>query len=175
MNSHAITIINLTCALPETTKSQERELRSLSMSLSKATEENSSLKKSHNQLEREKTRTELSLKSLQDKYEQLSLSHEETQEKMKEARRLSSSSSRESADYVEVLKKLEAESKAREEAVSRAEAAEQQCSMLKLDVKTSKQEVTQLKHELAVTRSKVWCCLCMSTIFCLVKVVYRRF
>jgi hypothetical protein len=54
-----------------------------------------------------------------------------------------------------VLKKLAGESKAREEAVSRAEAAEQQCSMLKLDVRTSKEEITQLKQELATTHSKV--------------------
>ena len=138
----------------ETTKSQERELRSLSTSLSKATDENATLKKSHNQLERDKTRAELSLKSLQDKYDQLSVVHEETQEKIKEARRLSSTS-KENFAYAEVLKKLTAESKAREEAVSRAEAAEQQCSMLKLDVKTSKEEVAQLKHEVATTHSKV--------------------
>lgn len=83
--------------------------------------------------------------------------HEEAQEKIKEARRQSSSTARENADYAEVLKKLKAESKAREEAVSRAEMAEQQCSMLKLDVKTSKEEVAQFKHELAATQSKVWC------------------
>ena len=140
--------------LSETTKSQERELRSLSTRLSKANAENSSLKKSHNQLEREKTRTDLSLKSLQDKYEQLSQTHEEAKEKIKEARR-QSSSSRENADFAEVMQKLTAESKSREEAVSRAEAAEQQCSMLKLDIKTSKQEIAQLKQELSTTQSKV--------------------
>lgn len=109
-------------------------------------------------MEREKTRIELSLKSLQDKYDQLTRAHEEAQEKIKEARRRqSSSTARENADYAEVLKKLTAESKARQEAVSRAESAEHQCSMLKLDVKTSKEEVAQLKHDLAATRSKVWC------------------
>ena len=75
-------------------------------------------------------------------------------EKIKEARR-QSSSSRENEDFAEVLKKLAGESKAREEAVSRAEAAEHQCSMLKLDVKTSKEEMAQLKQELATTQSKV--------------------
>ena len=139
---------------PETTKSQERELRTLSSSLSKTNEEASTLKKSHNKLEREKTRVELSLKSLQDKYDQLTQTHEEALEKIKEARR-QSSSSRENEDFAEVLKKLAGESKAREEAVSRAEAAEQQCSMLKLDVKTSKEEIAQLKQELATTQSKV--------------------
>ena len=97
---------------------------------------------------------ELSLKSLQDKHDQLSQTHEEALEKIKEARR-QSSSSRENEDFAEVLKKLEGESKAREEAVNRAEAAEHQCSMLKLDVKTSKEEITQLKQELASTRTKV--------------------
>lgn len=57
--------------------------------------------------------------------------------------------------YAEVTRKLAAESKAREEAVSRAEAAEQQCSMLKLDVKSSREEVAQLRHELTTTQSKV--------------------
>ena len=135
----------------ETTKSQERELRSLSTNLSKVSEENSSLKKSHRQLEREKTRTELTLKSLQDKYDQLSHKHEESLEKA----RKQTSAPKESAAYAEVMGKLSAESKAREEAVSRAEAAEQQCSMLKLDVKSSREEVTQLKQELATTQSKV--------------------
>ena len=144
-------------SLTETTKSQERELRTLSTTLAKTTEEASSLKKSNNKLEREKTRVELSLKSLQDKHDQLSQTHEEALEKIKEARR-QSSSSRENEDFAEVLKKLEGESKAREEAVSRAEAAEHQCSMLKLDVKTSKEEITQLKQELASTRTKV--CVC---------------
>ena len=139
---------------PETAKSQERELRTVSTTLSKTSEEASSLKKSHNKLEREKTRVELSLKSLQDKYDQLTHTHEEALEKIKEARR-QSSSSRENEDFAEVLKKLAGESKAREEAVSRAEAAEQQCSMLKLDVKTSKEEISQLKQELATTQSKV--------------------
>lgn len=156
---------------PETTKSQERELRSLSTSLSKTTEEASSLKKSHNNLEREKTRVELSLKSLQDKYDQLTLTHEEALEKIKEARR-QSSSSRENEDFAEVLKKLAGESKAREEAVSRAEAAEHQCSMLKLDMKTSKEEVAQLKQELATTLSKV--CQRCEVLHCKVRVRVLR-
>ena len=144
----------MSTSLTETTKSQERELRTLSTTLAKTTEEASSLKKSNNKLEREKTRVELSLKSLQDKHDQLSQTHEEALEKIKEARR-QSSSSRENEDFAEVLKKLEGESKAREEAVSRAEAAEHQCSMLKLDVKTSKEEITQLKQELTSTQTKV--------------------
>ena len=141
----------------EMAKSQERELHSLSVSFSKVSEETGTLKRSHNQLEREKTRVELSLKSLQDKYDQLSQTHEEALEKIKEARR-QSSSTRESEDFAEVLQKLAAESKAREEAVSRAEAAEQQCSMLKLDVKSSKEEISQLKQELVTTQSKVYAC-----------------
>ena len=135
----------------ESTKSQDRELRSLSTNLSKVSEENSSLKKSHRELEREKTRTELSLKSLQDRYDQLSHKHDESLEKA----RKQTSALKESVAYAEVTRKLTAESKAREEAVSRAEAAEQQCSMLKLDVKSSREEVAQLRHELTTTQSKV--------------------
>ena len=54
-----------------------------------------------------------------------------------------------------MVRKLTIESKSREEAVSRAEVAEHQCSMLKLDLKTSKEESAQLRQELTTTQSKV--------------------
>ena len=55
----------------------------------------------------------------------------------------------------ELQNKLERESTTREEAMSRAETAEHQCSMLGLDLKTTLAELQQTKQELSETQLKV--------------------
>lgn len=62
------------------------------------------------------------------------------------------------AHDAELQSKLDRESTTREEAVSRAETAEHQCSMLGLDLKTTHAELQQLKQELAETQLKVSFC-----------------
>ena len=55
----------------------------------------------------------------------------------------------------DLVAKLKAESVARQKAVERSEAAEHQCSMLQLDLKSARDEVAELKESLNNSQNKV--------------------
>jgi len=55
----------------------------------------------------------------------------------------------------DLIAKLKAESVARQKAVERSEAAEHQCSMLQLDLKSARDEVAELKESLNNSQNKV--------------------
>ncbi|KAL5456925.1 hypothetical protein EMCRGX_G034152 [Ephydatia muelleri] len=133
---------------------QERgdEVVALTAKLTEAYEETQRAKKSLNQLEKDKASMELSLKSISTRHEELSKDYERAVEQVKEKMY---SSSTDNARVAELQSKLDRESTTREEAVSRAETAEHQCSMLGLDLKTTHAELQQLKQELAETQLKL--------------------
>ena len=67
-------------------------MSSLMIRLSEANDETQRSKRAHNQVEKDKASAELALKSLQQKFDQLTKNYEETLEQVKEERRRSSSS-----------------------------------------------------------------------------------
>ena len=56
----------------------------------------------------------------------------------------------------DLVAKLKAESLARRKSVERSEVAEHQCSMLQLDLKSTRDEVSELKQLLKNSEDKVW-------------------
>lgn len=77
---------------PGLTHDQQDEVSSLMIRLSEANDETQRSKRAHNQVEKDKASAELALKSLQQKFDQLTKNYEETLEQVKEERRRSSSS-----------------------------------------------------------------------------------
>jgi chromosome segregation ATPase len=140
--------------LARVSSSHEEEARQLSERLREVSDEVQKARKQSSKLERDKTRTELSLKSLQQTHESLKKRFEETTQQLKTAHEETSDSKRK-AENADLRRKLEAEGEAHKEARERAERAESQVSMATLDLKTTREEVAHLQKEMTSLQTKL--------------------
>uniref|UniRef100_A0A1X7V8G1 non-specific serine/threonine protein kinase n=1 Tax=Amphimedon queenslandica TaxID=400682 RepID=A0A1X7V8G1_AMPQE len=128
--------------LKKLSETQNQSISSLKSRLSEISDENQRIKRSQAESEKDKTSLELNLKSLQQRYDQMSKSHEQLSVQFKST----STSVEESVS--QLRSQLDSEVSARQTAERTASDLEHQTSFLRLDLKQTNEEVSDLKQQI---------------------------